>query len=256
MISGNYYLTRSQTEENAREFYNFMLNNGFNVYSVCAMLGNIQVESGVNPGIWENLNYGNLNGGYGLVQWTPATKILNWLENNNFDQESGQGQMERIIWEKDNGEQWSATSDYPLSFSQFAGYSNSSMTDEEICKYLANAFLRNYERPKNQNQPQRGVNAWEWFKFFGAVGPVNPEPGEPVEPDQPIEGPKFDIVYVIGNDQLMCVGNEFLIISVYQCVYLNDGVNLKLRVEVDPTESLFQSVGQSVYKRIEISNEK
>lgn len=45
------------------------------------MLGNMQQESGINPGIWEVLP--NANFGYGLVQWTPAIdKFFSWAAKN------------------------------------------------------------------------------------------------------------------------------------------------------------------------------
>lgn len=251
MIAGNYYLSRAQTEENAKEFYNYMLSHGFNVYAVCAMLGNIQVESGVNPGIWENLNKGNLSGGYGLTQWTPATKVLNWLSDNGYNMDSGVGQMERIIFEKNNGLQWGSTESYPLTFNEFANYTNSSMTDEDICKYLANAFLRNYERPDNQNQPQRGVNAYNWFLFFGGERPEPEDPGEPVEPDVPIVGCHFDYIYLLSNQGALGVGQEYKYLCRIQFTVFNKNIMLKLVKEVDETETYFDYIGNDVYKRRE-----
>lgn len=49
---------------------------GFTSKAACGVIGNIERECGFNPGAWQTLN--NLNGGYGLVQWTPATKFINY----------------------------------------------------------------------------------------------------------------------------------------------------------------------------------
>lgn len=251
MVSGNFYLTMAQTQANAREFYNYMLTQGFNVFAVCAMLGNIQVESGVNPGIWENLNRGNLSGGYGLVQWTPATKVLNWLEENGYNMDDGTGQMNRIVYERNNNLQWGSTTSYPLSFNEFANYTNDSMSNEDICKYLANAFLRNYERPDNLNQPQRGINAYNWFLFFEAKRPEPEEPGEPVEPDVPVEGCPFDYIYILSNHGALGVGQEYKYLCKIQFTIFNKNNMLRLTREVDKTETYFDYIGNDVYKRRE-----
>jgi YD repeat-containing protein len=44
--------------------------------AVSGLLGNIWQESKMNPGQWECWN--NKEKGYGIVQWTPAIKFLNW----------------------------------------------------------------------------------------------------------------------------------------------------------------------------------
>lgn len=36
---------------------------------------------------------------------------------------------------------------------------------------LAMAFLTNYERPLDPNQPSRGIQAQEWFEFLGGIIP-------------------------------------------------------------------------------------
>ena len=75
-----------------------------NLKVVAAICGNFFQESGVNPGIWENLTIGAP--GYGLGQWTDnppnvyrRTALFNWLSANGYAQDSGQGQMEFLIYE-------------------------------------------------------------------------------------------------------------------------------------------------------------
>lgn len=75
-------LTTAQRESNAKYIYDFLLDEGFNKIAACAVLGNIEQESGFNPGIWESLN--NTNKGYGIVQWTPATTFLNRAVETDF----------------------------------------------------------------------------------------------------------------------------------------------------------------------------
>ena len=60
---------------------NGLYNQGFTKNAACGVLGNMQQESGINPGIWQSTN--NISLGYGLVQWTPATVFLNRAVETN-----------------------------------------------------------------------------------------------------------------------------------------------------------------------------
>lgn len=170
-VSGNHYLTQSQMESNAVIFYNIMSGYGFSLNAIAAMLGNIQSESGVNPGIWENLTPNK--GGYGLVQWTPYTKYSEWAgagwENN------GDKECERINFEFNNGLQYAPTSAYPISADEFK-------TSDKAPAYLATAFLYNYERPSNKNQPKRRTQAESWYTFLSGQEPPQPDPEDPEPP--------------------------------------------------------------------------
>ncbi|MDD6266247.1 MAG: phage tail tip lysozyme [Clostridia bacterium] len=75
-------LTTAQREANATYIYNYLYNAGFTKNAICGILGNIQQESGFNPGIWEKTN--NTSYGFGIVQWTPATKFINYACNHNI----------------------------------------------------------------------------------------------------------------------------------------------------------------------------
>ena len=119
------------------------------------MLGNMQAESSINPSIWQNLDEGNTSLGFGLVQWTPATKYLNWCYENDLEPSSMDSNLQRILWEVENKKQWISTSDYPMSFQEFT-------TSTESPDYLARAFLYNYERPANPKPSVRGNNALNW----------------------------------------------------------------------------------------------
>lgn len=68
-------LSDAQMTTNAKYVCNFLMRQGFTKNAACGVLGNMQQESGINPGIWETFN--DTKRGYGLVQWTPATIFLN-----------------------------------------------------------------------------------------------------------------------------------------------------------------------------------
>lgn len=97
-ISGNRYLTLQETENNGYIVYPFFISQGWTPQAVCAMLGNMQWESGINPGIWENLQpYWR---GYGLTQWSYYTKYSNWAIANGYPdwEDNGQAEMECVIY--------------------------------------------------------------------------------------------------------------------------------------------------------------
>lgn len=159
-ITGNRRLTTAEMQHNARLFYNYFKARGWSINAICAMLGNIETESYINPGVWQS--YNPYAGGYGLVQWTPYTKYANWCgsgwENN------GNKQCERIIWERDNGEQWYYNNNAPIVNPPitFAEFSVSNLPVET----LANYFLWYYEQPKVTIQPDRASQALAWYDYL------------------------------------------------------------------------------------------
>lgn len=75
--------------------------------------------------------------------------------------------ISRILWEVKNNVQWIATSGYNYSFEEF--------TKSQDTPYnLAMAFLYNYERPKEQYQPNRGIQANYWYEYLTGITPPLP----------------------------------------------------------------------------------
>lgn len=168
--SGNYYLNQSQMEENADILYGYwaQYHPDWSVNALAGMLGNMQLESTVNPGIWQNLDEGNLDLGYGLVQWTPAENYLNWCKASGYDSSTILTALKRWEYELANGIQYYPTSIYPHSFRYF-------LTDMETPPYdLAVAFVHNYERPDEYNEARRGEYANQWYTFLTGHEPPGP----------------------------------------------------------------------------------
>ena len=179
--SKNAFLTDAEMETNARFVYNYMLGWGWSPTAICGMLGNMETESTINPGIWQNLDEGNTSLGYGLVQWTPSTKYTSWCSDRGLDPSRMESALARIEWELQNGEQYYATDAYPLTFAQFK-------TSSESAAYLAQAFLLNYERPAHQTQPARSTQAEKWYNLLkGSEGGGTPTP-DPPTPSEPLKG--------------------------------------------------------------------
>ena len=157
--TGNRYLTQAEMEVNARFVADYLHVRGWSLNAIAGLLGNMQTESSINPGIWQSLKEGNTSGGYGLVQWTPATKYLSWCEANGLEPSAMESALDRIEYELANGLQWIKTKSYPLTFAQFK-------TSTEDPYYLGQAFMKNYERPANQATTKRGTQAEKWYTFL------------------------------------------------------------------------------------------
>ena len=138
---------------NANYIFSYLSSRGWTKNAICGMLGNLQTESTINPGIWQGLHQGNMSGGFGLVQWTPASKYIDWATGDYTTMDNN---LKRILYEVSNNVQWISTSKFPMSFSQFT---KSTQTPE----YLAEAFITNYERPADPTQPIRGTQARYWW---------------------------------------------------------------------------------------------
>lgn len=188
-ISGNYYLsTAADLENNAREVWRCLSGYGYTVNGVAAILANMQAESTINPGIWENLTPSSTPGaivGYGLCQWTPWNKYADWAGSgweNNGDKECA-----RIKYEADNGIQWFENYSAPdigfpvfppITFAQLLADTTTDVRD------LASYFLLYYEHPRASVLPgtntTRRSNAVRWYNFLQNIPPTPPGGNIPI----------------------------------------------------------------------------
>lgn len=176
-ISGNRFLSLSEMKTNATYIRNWFAVNQPTVTlnAICGMLGNMQTESTINSGIWQNLNPNNPDLGYGLVQWTPSTKYINWCTANGLTPSAMDSALLRIIYEAENNIQWgndSLGNNPPYNFWGF-------LTSTDTPYNLAMLFLHHYERPREYDQPIRGTQANNWWSYLNGTDPDPPDPGTP-----------------------------------------------------------------------------
>ena len=76
------YLSQSDMKSNATIIWDYFYQKlGRNVNSVAALLGNMQGESTLNPGLIEvGGGTTSAGAGHGLVQWTPASDLYKVLD--------------------------------------------------------------------------------------------------------------------------------------------------------------------------------
>lgn len=166
-ISENRYLSKDEMKINASYIYMRLSFEGWTISAMAGMLGNMQTESTINPGIWQNLDEGNMNLGYGLVQWTPASKYIDWAKANGYPVGHINSQLNRILYEVEKNIQWIHPS---ITFKEYTQMSSPPYD-------MAMLFLHHYERPADPNQPNRGTQAEYWYEFL--MGHPAPEPLPP-----------------------------------------------------------------------------
>lgn len=161
---------------NMNIFYRYFVRQlGWTRNAVAGMLGNIMVESTVNPWLFQNrtLDWSNPsailsdNGGMGLTQWTPCRKYYQWAIDSNLDPQSGNTMCERIYYEYQNNLQWSLDNILQYTWQDF-------VTSTESPEILARVFVWAYERPADPDIDQRQANArWVFDNIYGSVLPTN-----------------------------------------------------------------------------------
>lgn len=171
-VSSNAYLGETDMQNNAYVFYSIMANKGYTLNAISGMLGNMQRESTINPGIWQNLDEGNYSLGFGLVQWTPATNYTNWATVNGYEIGDGDGQCVWLDAMTVSSGQWIVTSDYNMSWDEFK-------VSTESPEYLASAFLKNFERAGAEYEEERRANARKWYNYLKNMTPFPPTPDTP-----------------------------------------------------------------------------
>lgn len=165
-------LSVPEMQNNAVIITTALRSEGWTDNAIAGLLGNVQVESSLNPLRWQNDDIGVWDAGFGLIQWTPASDFKSWCDARGLNYKSGNDQVFRINWELENGGYYYPTSAYPISMSQF----KASTTD---ASYLASAYLYNRERPGDPgaSETERRGNAETWYQYIvsGSWDPVDPE---------------------------------------------------------------------------------
>ena len=157
---------------NMNVMYRYFISAGWTANAIAGMIGNVMVESGLNPGAIQNYTTADWNnpqsildstGGIGLTQWTPARKYYEWAVSNNLEPRSGVSMCERIIYESQNNLQWSLDNVGRHTWHDF-------ITSTEEPWLLADVWLWAYERPTDPDEEQRWENAeWVYQNIHGTI---------------------------------------------------------------------------------------
>lgn len=166
-VGVNAYLTQSQMENNATEFYGYFHSKGFTIESIAGMLGNLQQESNINPGMKQTAS---ASSGWGLIQWTPSSNLTEYASAHGSDWATGEIQTQ-LMWDEiinGYGGQWIPK---PSLGYGYTGAEFSQLTDvAEACK----AYLYERERAGVEALDKRLTYASNWYKYLTGVTPPTP----------------------------------------------------------------------------------
>lgn len=186
-IKGNRYLSESEMQNNSLLIKAYLVSKGWSLNAIAGMLGNMESESTINPGIWQSLNEGNMSGGFGLVQWTPATNFTTWATSNGYAIDDGEAQLKWIDEYTTSFGQWIATESYPITFEDFK-------TSSETPEYLASAFLKNFERAGVEVEEERRSQASKWYSYIS-------NNSTPETPSNPSKSKRKKFNFILFNRQ-------------------------------------------------------
>lgn len=157
------YYDLTEQRNNAICIYNFFASKGFTKESIAGIIGNLSWESTLNPNLWQNLTVGS--GGYGLAQWTPASKYRDWATDKGYSfddvNQNGNGQL-LYINDQTTGE-WLPSSTHPEYRYTWEEFSH--ISDIDVAVY---AFLYQYERAGAEKIQERLELAHYWYDQFGS----------------------------------------------------------------------------------------
>ncbi len=179
--TGYYSRTSTEAYDNAIEVYNILSSWGWHRSSVCALLGNMEVESGYNPWRWQgdsvpvegNSAYigtnpsTNTNHAYGLMQFDPPYKYLH--SNASTLPQFGINYSDRTGSTSDGYAQLWWTHNMTVPMGQYIPTPSYTDTWDEFIHntnnrgiaYLATEWCRNWERGTWDNNRVYGAQYWD-----------------------------------------------------------------------------------------------
>ena len=170
-------MTEQEKENNVMEFYGFFGGRGlYTLECISAMLGNIEAESKINPGDKEDNRPPDEQVGWGLVQWTPANKIIFWTGIHGWEWHDGTAQCECLAEDMENptGE-WLDSADYPefdYTQEEFRSMTDVTLATQCFCWQ----YLRPLKSEGDRSMPFRLQQAHYWYQYLS---------GQPVPPPVP-----------------------------------------------------------------------
>ncbi len=208
-ISKDSYLTQSEMENNANIIINTYRELGYADISISALLGNFQAESTINPGLWERGG----GGGFGIIQWTPQSALINECEQLGLSPYTDGYIQTEVIWKELYPSYGLGV--YFITSSTITHYATSGatsnligLTGDELLKNtkdlsldeLTTAYMIGRERPSYNPSinhiSTRKVYSANWYEYI--TGEIPPTPPTPPSPTPTIKR-KLPIYMMIRN---------------------------------------------------------
>ena len=164
---GSLRLNQDNIRNNGILAYLYFRNAGWKIRPICAVLGNMQWESTINPATYQGFHPTgddtDTSLGYGLVQWTPPSKIKNWLASHGYAARDGDAQCKWIDEETTSVGQWINRGSYYETFSAFKN--DVTHNTEWLTRCFERCFEGSADGANSYAMQQRidYANAWETF---------------------------------------------------------------------------------------------
>lgn len=180
-------------QDNASEIWNTLVTmQGWTEEAAAAVLGNFQYESFLNPAQWEIGGNYSYSYGTGLGQWTPATKISDYVGSRDKDKMAeGAKQMMYFVSHPEQYSTYYLNPDGSSTYYNESGlpyitnmddFSHSTATVEELTRLWAITWERPSSSAYNNSKSERIRHADHWYNIFHGSSPVPPTPPEPPMP--------------------------------------------------------------------------
>ena len=172
-------------EHNATLLHDWAIGQGWTENAAAAMIGNIQVESGLDPAcsypkIGNSLatisntyasNYPD--NAYGLVQWKGRgstdpnnNQLVGYAIRYGYQWYDGEIQLQRLTWEYTNSQKFHPQTVDGVYYT-FASFAASTATPETLSKVWMVCYEGTYSVLSNRQN-----NARTWYNYFGGHPPV------------------------------------------------------------------------------------
>ena len=161
---GNRYLTEDEKKINATIIYNYLRDQRFQHNAICAILGNMDVESTLNPSKQQDDGYA-----YGLVQWDYSRQYLfNYLDSNGYSRDDLFGQLSCLLQQMaitpEVGDTYWNNQNVPPGY--YMSYDSFRASYDLSVEYLTQVFLWCFEKPSIPHTDWRITAANKWDIYF------------------------------------------------------------------------------------------
>ena len=173
-------------KHNAEKIYNYVQSMGWTDNAICAMIGNIQVESWLNPAdatpsigntiasIGNSTASQHPNNAYGLLQWKgrgttdPSNnQLVGYAIRHGYQWYDGDIQLQRLEWEYNEPAKFHPQTVDGVYYT-FASYAASTASVTQLAKVWMVCYEGTYSVLANRQE-----NAEYWYDYFSG-GPTPP----------------------------------------------------------------------------------
>lgn len=148
--------------------WNALRSAGFSEYATAGAMGNIQAESGFNPGVEEQAN----GVGFGLCQWSYGRreKLEAYAASKGVSASDVDTQIEFLISELTPGGAGPAQGYATYQLVSYNGYNGDMWKNATSPEEAATAFCWSFERPGTPNLTTRQESARQYYNLYAGGG--------------------------------------------------------------------------------------